>query len=145
VPKFQTAWRDKVMNKLSMFKWAPKANAKEMVYEALQPAVRFTKDQCLDLPPVITVTREVPMTPQQNKYYRLLKEQMMVRAAGETISAVNAGVAVNKLLQISCGAAYTDDKEVVEFDASPRLNVLDEVLEETQPQGHHLCAVQLKH
>ena len=45
--------------------------------------------------------------------------------------AVNAGVAVNKLLQISCGAAYTDDKEVVEFDASPRLNVLDEVLEET--------------
>jgi len=56
---------------------------------------------------------------------------MLVRAAGETISAVNAGVAVNKLLQISCGAAYTDDKEVVEFDAGPRLNVLDEVLEET--------------
>jgi SNF2 family DNA or RNA helicase len=101
------------------------------VYEALQPAIRFTKEQCLDLPPVVTITREVPMTPQQNKYYRLLKEQMLVRAAGETISAVNAGVAVNKLLQISCGAAYTDDKEVVEFDAGPRLNVLDEVLEET--------------
>jgi SNF2 family DNA or RNA helicase len=110
VPKFQTAWRDKVMNKISMFKWSPKANAREMVYEVLQPAIRFTKDQCLDLPPVITVTREVPMTPQPNKYYRLLKEQMMVRAAGETISAVNAGVAVNKLLQISCGAAYTDDR-----------------------------------
>ena len=131
VPKFQTAWRDKVMNKISMFKWMPKPNAKDMVHEALQPAIRFTKAQCLDLPPVITVTREVPMTPQQNKYYKLLKEQMMVRASGETISAVNAGVAVSKLLQISCGAAYTDDKEVIEFDASPRLNVLDEVLEET--------------
>jgi len=71
------------------------------------------------------------MTPQQNKYYKLLKEQMLVRAAGETISAVNAGVAVNKLLQISCGAAYTDDKEVVEFDAAPRLAVLEEILEET--------------
>jgi SNF2 family DNA or RNA helicase len=71
------------------------------------------------------------MTPQQNKYYKMLKEQLMVRAAGETISAVNAGVAVNKLLQISCGAAYTDDKEVVEFDAAPRLSVLEEVLEET--------------
>jgi superfamily II DNA or RNA helicase len=131
VPKFQTAWRDKVMNKVSMFKWAAKPNARELVHEALQPAVRFTKDQCLDLPPVITVTREVPMTPQQNKYYKLLKEQMMVQAAGETISAVNAGVAVNKLLQISCGAAYTDDKEVVVFDAAPRLNVLTEALEET--------------
>ena len=131
VPKFQTAWRDKVMNKITMFKWAPKANANELVFSALQPAVRFTKDQCLDLPPVVTVTREAPMTPQQNKYYKLLKEQMMVSAAGQTISAVNAGVAVNKLLQISCGAAYTDDKEVVEFDAGPRLAVLDEILEET--------------
>lgn len=131
VPKFQTAWRDKVMNKISMFKWAPKANSRDVVYEALQPAIRFTKEQCLDLPPVMTITREVPMTPQQNKYYKLLKEQMLVRAAGETISAVNAGVAVNKLLQISCGAAYTDDKEVVEFDAAPRLAVLEEILEET--------------
>jgi len=131
VPKFQTAWRDKVMNKISMFKWMPKANSRDVVYEALQPAIRFTKEQCLDLPPVMTITREVPMTPQQSKYYKLLKEQMLVRAAGETISAVNAGVAVNKLLQISCGAAYTDDKEVVEFDASPRLAVLEEILEET--------------
>jgi len=131
VPKFQTAWRDKVMNKVTMFKWAAKPDARDKVFEALQPAIRFTKAQCLDLPPVITVTREVPMTPQQNKYYKMLKEQMLVRTAGETISAVNAGVAVNKLLQISCGAAYTDDKEVVEFDAAPRLNVLNEVLEET--------------
>ena len=131
VPKFQTAWRDKVMNKITMFKWAPKPDAREKVFMALQPAIRYTKAQCLDLPPVITVTREVPMTPQQNKYYRLLKEQMLVRAAGETISAVNAGVAISKLLQISAGAAYTDDKEVVEFDAKPRLHVLDEVLEET--------------
>ena len=131
VPKFQTAWRDKVMNKVTMFKWAAKPDARDKVFEALQPAIRFTKAQCLDLPPVITVTREVPMTPQQNKYYKMLKEQMLVRTAGETISAVNAGVAVNKLLQISCGAAYTYDKEVVEFDAAPRLNVLNEVLEET--------------
>lgn len=131
VPKFATAWRDKVMNKITQFKWAPKFNAKELVHEALQPAIRYTKAQCLDLPPVITETRDVPMSPQQTKYYKLLKDQMLVQAAGETITAVNAGVAVNKLLQISCGAAYTDDKEVVEFDCSPRLKVLMEVIEET--------------
>jgi SNF2 family DNA or RNA helicase len=131
VPKFFTAWRDKVMNKVTMFKWAPKADAKDIVHEALQPAIRFTKDQCLDLPPVVTTTREVPLTPQQAKYYNMLKERMVVQAAGETISAVNAATAVSKLLQISCGAAYTDDKEVVEFDAAPRLGVLEEILEET--------------
>lgn len=131
VPNFFTAWRDKVMNKITLYKWAPKADAKELVYEALQPAIRFTKEQCLDLPPVMTTTREVPLTPQQAKYYNLLKDRMLVQAAGETISAVNAAAGVSKLLQISCGAVYTDDKEVVEFDAGPRLGVLEEILEET--------------
>jgi SNF2 family DNA or RNA helicase len=131
VPKFFTAWRDKVMHKLTMYKWVAKPTAKDDVFDALQPAIRFTKAECLDLPPVVTMTREVEMTPQQAKYYNTLKTQMLVQAAGETISAVNAATAVNKLLQISCGAAYTDDREVVEFDSAPRLAVLEEVLEET--------------
>ena len=101
VPRFFTAWRDKVMNKVTLFKWAPKADAKEKVHEALQPAIRFTKAQCLDLPPVVTMTREVPLTPQQAKYYNLLKERMLVQTAGETITAVNAAAGVSKLLQIS--------------------------------------------
>jgi SNF2 family DNA or RNA helicase len=71
------------------------------------------------------------LTPQQAKYYNLLKDRMLVQAAGETISAVNAAAGVSKLLQISCGAVYTDEKEVVEFDAAPRLGVLEEILDET--------------
>lgn len=132
VPRFFTAWRDMTMNKLTMFKWAPKMDAQEKIHNALQPAIRFTKAQCLDLPPVITETREVPLTPQQKKYYLMLREQMLVRAAGETITAVNAAGEVNKLLQISAGAAYSDNAEVIEFDCTPRLNVLMEALEETQ-------------
>ena len=132
VPKFFTAWRDKVMNKITMFKWAPKHDAKDQVFEALQPAIRFTKAQCLDLPPVITMTREVPLTPQQAKYYNLLKERMMVQAAGETITAVNAAVGMNKLLQISCGAVYSDSGETLEFDIKNRYKVMREVIDETK-------------
>jgi len=131
IPLFFTGWRDKVMYKATMYKWVAKADAQEMVHEALQPAIRYTKEQCLDLPPVLTTTRDVPLTPQQAKYYNLLKDKMLIEAGGETISAVNAAAGVSKLLQISCGAAYTDDKEVVEFDSAPRLAVLEEILEET--------------
>jgi superfamily II DNA or RNA helicase len=131
VPKFYTAWRDMVMNKVTMFKWAAKPNAVDTVHTALQPAIRFTKAQCLDLPDVLTTTRLVPLTPQQAKYYNLLKERMTATAAGETITAVNAAANLSKLLQISCGAVYTDDKDVVQFDAAPRLSVLEEILEET--------------
>lgn len=132
VPKFVTGWRDKVMNKVTTFKWVAKPDAAEKVFAALQPAIRYTKAQCMDLPPVLTLTREVPLTPQQAKYYNLLKTQMLVQAAGETITAVNAAAALNKLLQISCGVAYTDAKETVEFDATPRLNVLLEAIEQTE-------------
>lgn len=44
---------------------------------------------------------------------------------------MNKAAVVNKLLQISCGAVYTEDKEVVEFDATPRMNLLLEILAET--------------
>lgn len=36
------------------------------------------------------------------------------------------------LIVHNCGAAFTDEKEVVEFDCTPRMSALEEVLEETQ-------------
>jgi SNF2 family DNA or RNA helicase len=126
------AWRDKVMYQVTRFKWVPKPNAKNDVFKALQPAIRFAKDECLDLPDVLYTTREVPLTPQVQKYYKMLKEQMMIEAAGAQISAVNAAAGLNKLLQISGGAVYTDKKEVIEFDVQPRLTALMEVIDETE-------------
>jgi len=131
VPKFSTAWRDKVMYQLTRFKWLPKYTYKEDVFYALQPAVRYSKKDCLDLPPLVYQTREVPLTPQVLKYYKALKAQLLIEAAGEQISAVNAAASLQKLLQISGGAVYTDKHQVVEFDISPRLNALKEVLDET--------------
>lgn len=139
VPFSFTGWRDKVMNKITMFKWIPKPDAKDKVFAALQPSIRYTKEQCLDLPPVITETRDVEMTGQQLKYYKLLKEQMLAQVAGETISVVNAAAMVSKLLQVSSASVLTDNKEVVEFDATPRLNVLLEILGETDRKVLIFC------
>jgi SNF2 family DNA or RNA helicase len=131
VPKFMTAWRDKVMMQVTRFKWIPKKTSKDDVFYALQPAIRFTKAECLDLPEVTYQTREVPLTAQVQLYYKRLVSQLLIEAAGEQITAVNAAASLNKLLQISGGAVYTDTREVVQFDISPRLNALEEVLDET--------------
>ena len=56
---------------------------------------------------------------------------MVLEAAGEEVSAVNAATQLNKLLQISGGAVYTDDKSVLEFDVSNRLQVILEVIDES--------------
>ena len=131
VPKYKTAWKDTVMTQVSRFRWLPKPYAKDLVFNALQPAIRYEKAQCLDLPELMYQTREVPLTAQATGYYKELVKQMQIMAVGETISTVNAAAALTKLLQLSGGAVYTDKGNIIEFDVSPRLNVLHEVLEES--------------
>jgi SNF2 family DNA or RNA helicase len=118
------------MVNISKFKWLPKPNSNQTVFNALQPAIRFRKEDCLDLPEMTHVFRDAPLTPQQEKYYKMLKKDMLMVADGEEISTVNAAVNLNKLLQISGGAVYSDNGSVVEFDVSNRLRVVQEVIEE---------------
>jgi SNF2 family DNA or RNA helicase len=131
VSPFFGQFKDTVMTKISMYRWLPKPDAQDTVHRILQPAIRFEKAQCLDLPPVTFVDRDAPLTPQQKAFYKLLKSEMLIEAAGEEVSAVNAAVKINKLLQIACGSVYTDSGEVVDFDVSIRLNVVKEVIDET--------------
>jgi SNF2 family DNA or RNA helicase len=131
VAPFFGQFRDQVMYKVGMFRWIPRPNAQDTVHSVLQPAIRFEKDQCLDLPEVTHVERDAPLTAQQMKFYRMLKNDMIMKAAGEEISSANAATNLNKLLQISGGAVYTDDREVVEFDVSNRLQAVLEVIEES--------------
>ena len=131
VPRYKTAWKDKVMYQVSRFRWLPKSDSQETVFNALQPAIRYEKAQCLDLPDVLYQDRYVPLTSQATKYYKDLVKEMQIKTAGETISTVNAAAAISRLLQLSGGAVYTDDGNVVEFDVSSRLQVLKEVLDET--------------
>ena len=132
VPKFFSAFKDMVMYKVSQFRWINRPNAENVVHEALQPAIRFTKEECLDLPELIYVSREVELTAQQKKYYELLRKQLVMSAVGEQVTAVNAAVGMSKLLQISCGAVYSDSGETLEFDIKNRYKVMREVIDETQ-------------
>jgi SNF2 family DNA or RNA helicase len=143
VPKYFGAFRDRVMLKMSQYRWVPRTDAQAVVHQVLQPAIRFTKAECLDLPEMTYVNREVVLTKQQQKFYNLMKNRMVMEAAGEEITAVNAAVNLSKLLQISCGAVYSDTKEVVEFDIKNRYAVLKEVIDEANQKV--LVFVPFKH
>jgi hypothetical protein len=130
VPRFASTFKDMVLLKISQFRWIPKENATQTVFRVLQPAIRFNKADCLDLPDMTYVRRTVELTPQQKKYYKLLKDKLIIKAGGEQITAVNAAVAMTKLLQVAGGAVYSDNGEVIEFDIKNRYAVLKEVIEE---------------
>ena len=131
VPKYIGTFKDQVMLRLTQFKFVPRKDAQATVYKVLQPAIRYTKEECLDLPELVYTERDTPITPQQKKYYDLLKKEMLFEAAGEEVSAVNAAVKMNKLLQVSSGAVYSDTGEVIEFDCSVRLKEMTEIIEQS--------------
>ena len=131
VPRFFGAFKDQLMYKVSQFTWKVKPTATNTVFRALQPAIRFTKEQCLDLPDMVFTKREVELTAQQKKYYKQLKDKMVMDITGEHVTAMNAAVSLNKLLQISAGAVYTDEGSTLAFDIKHRYKVLREVIDES--------------
>jgi SNF2 family DNA or RNA helicase len=139
VPKYAGTFKDMVMQKIGQFTWVPRFNAQDTVFKTLQPAIRYTKAECLDLPAVMYQTREVPLTPQQEKYYKKLKKDMFVQTAGVDVTAVNAGVMLTKLLQVSAGSIYSDDGQVVEFDISNRMTALKEIISEASHKVLVFC------
>lgn len=107
LPQYFTRWQAETMVKVNQFKWVPKPDAMKKVHEALQPAIRFNKDECLDLPPVVYLNRNAELSSEQVKAYRTMKEHLRITQAGEPITAVNAAVKLSKLLQICCIAYDT--------------------------------------
>ena len=143
VPRFFGSFRDMVMRKVTQFRWIVKPEATDLVFNVLQPAIRFTKEECLDLPDMTYVKRKVELTRQQQKYYNLLKKKLTMKIHEDEVSAVNAAVVMNKLLQISAGAVYTDEGDTLEFDIKHRYKVLREVIDESSQKV--LVFVPFKH
>lgn len=140
VPAYATAFKDQVMVKYSTFQWVPRRDAMDIVYKVMQPAIRFTTEECLDLPEQLYTTYELEMSQQQKKYYVKLHKEMVIQAAGEEVTAVNAAIQMGKLLQISSGACYSDTGEVIEFDCTEKLNTLLEVVQQASHKSLVFCA-----
>ena len=123
------AWRDRVMMQISTFKWVPRTGAYEEVHKLMQPAIRYRKSDVIEVMPVTYDDREAPLTTEQRHIFDEIKAEGAVRSANGTISAVNAGIMVAKLLQISMGVVRTDSGETMEYLPKTRLAALQEIIE----------------
>lgn len=130
VPRFFSQFRDMTMKQVSMYSWVPKEDALSIVYSAMSPSVRYTRDECMDLPECMYSTREVTMSPAQHKAYKTMYDTLHLDFLHKQITASNEGIKAQKLLQIACGIAYDNDHEKVTIDVMPRINVVKEIIEE---------------
>lgn len=134
-PRTYTRFRDQVMLKVGQWKFVPRHDSVDTVRNVLQPSVRFTRDECFDLPDTVMQTRRVELSADQQRHFKTMMRRLVLdlskeKAATGTISAVNEAVKMQKLVQIACGVAYTDDGQDFEIDCSPRITAVEEVIEE---------------
>jgi SNF2 family DNA or RNA helicase len=132
VPKYFGRFRDMVMRQVTQFKWMPRDDALQTVHKVMQPAVRFALDDCIDLPEQTFIDRDVQMTDDQKKAYKTMLDKLVAEFAQGDVLAVNEAVKANKLVQIACGVAYGKDGEHIKIDNSSRIEVLKEVIAESE-------------
>lgn len=130
VPPYFGKFRDAVMKQITQFKWAPRDTATEVVANAMQPSIRFTRDECVDLPPCIYQARDVPLSKEQGAAYKDMLSKLKFEMNNNEVLAVNEAVKLSKLLQICCGAAYDAKGNPVTLDISARIQEVVDVIEQ---------------
>ena len=132
VPSYFTKARDALMRQISPFKWVARDNANDVVKEWMQPAIRFSLDDCTDLPPQTFMNRDVEMSDEQKKAYKEMLSKLKTEVAGGEVLAVSEAVKANKLVQIACGMAYAADGSTISIPCNHRIEVLKETIEESE-------------
>ena len=91
---------------------------------------RVTKEEALDLPDKVYVTREVSVTDEQRQHYLTLKKQAIAMFDnGDLVTAPAVITQLLRLQQVLCGHIRTDDGELIEIP-SRRITALMETIEE---------------
>lgn len=127
-PKYFTAFKREVMEQITTYKWVPKPDAYAKAYGLLQPGVRYTKAECVDLPPVTFTMHECALTKDQKQAYKEMHKELVMDIGGNQITAANAAVKLGKLLQVCCGEVYDSNGVPVPLDAKPRMQACEELV-----------------
>lgn len=130
VPKYFGHFQRLTMIKVTQYKWEAKKDAYKTAYDVMQPAVRFKKADCIDLPPMTFQDRQCQLSPEQTKAFNDMRKQMVAEAKTTTITAVNAADRIGKLRQILCGSIKDPTTgKYITLPHKPRFDVLKECIE----------------
>jgi SNF2 family DNA or RNA helicase len=129
VPQFRSHARDLLMTRASQHIWKAKPDAVERALSWMQPSCRYALNDVTELPEVVSRAIDVPLSQEQEVAYKRVSTSLVAMVKNKQITAVNAGVAMNKLLQVAGGWVYTNNPEFVRLDPSPRVVALADLIE----------------
>lgn len=112
-----------------IYSYKPRPNAEEEIYAKISDITISMK--CTDhlkMPELISNKYEVTLSDDEKKRYAELKNDLIIDLNGSEVIASNAAALSNKLCQLSNGAIYDENKNIVEFH-NKKLDALEDIIE----------------
>lgn len=148
--RYITHFRDKYFEQdWNGFDYTLHPGADKRIEERIKPYVlRMGSDDYLELPPLLTDTREVDMASKARKTYESMKREMLAEFEEGVVTAANAAAAYSKLKQMANGTVYLEDvpgeKRQTVWLHNDKIDALDELIEELAGQPL-LVAYEFRH
>ncbi|MDW7797123.1 DEAD/DEAH box helicase [Streptococcus canis] len=116
-------------NQQMIFSYKPKDGAEKQIYSLISDiTISMKSKDFLKMPECVLNEVEVCLSEKERKLYDSLKADMVLKLEDKEIDAVNAAALSNKLLQMSNGAVYNDDKESIHIH-DRKLDALEDLIE----------------
>lgn len=135
VPKYFSHFRAMTMHQVDRWTWRPKPEAPALIAKLLDGYyIRFTRDECLDLPETQHNTINVEASEMQQRLLKQLRAQAAAMLeSGERVIAANEAVVVNKMLQVCAGVVRGEDQSgdhtLIAVDCEAKLRALVDIIE----------------
>ena len=117
-----------------VYSYSPRPGAEEEIYRRISDmTISMKAVDHLDMPECVYVNHEVEMECRERKLYDQLKTDLIIPTEKGDIDAANAASLSNKLLQMSNGAVYDENKEP-RFIHKRKLEMLEDLIEAANGQ-----------
>lgn len=112
-----------------VYNWELKEGSEEAIQNKISDiCISMSAKDYLDLPERIDNRVEITLPIKVMDTYKQLEKDLVLEIGEEDITAANAAVLTNKLLQLANGAIYSEDKEVVRIH-DEKLDRLEEIID----------------
>ncbi len=112
-----------------VYSYKPLPDAEEQIYDRISDiTVSMKAVDHLQMPELISTEYIVAMSDDEKEKYRELKKELVLQLPDGEITAANAASLNNKLCQMSNGAIYDDDKNIIDIH-DRKLDALEDIIE----------------
>lgn len=124
-----TYFKPDKMNGPIVYSYKPLPNAENAIYEKISDiTVSMKANEYLKMPELLTSNYVVELSNSEKNQYDEMKKSLVLEITDGEITASNAASLSNKLCQLSNGAIYDDEQNIVEIH-DRKLEALEDIIE----------------